>query len=203
MQSRSKEQTTTNLVDVLKNRRLHVEIVGEEWGEDAAGNNQSSISFHSALNQAVVRRTHKPKRLQADNDGQSQCHSESQVHPSCYRGEWDCLLLPWGKTLCTLYSETRNPDSQSEKFWIKQLLLVQCCGINFFSSGNHINSLWFFLQVMEHRSIYTLSCFESQRPRAKDFYSISHIIDPGQSPAPNMRHTHESKHAFHILPWNE
>lgn len=28
---------------------------------------------------------------------------------------------------------------------------------------------------MEHRSIYTLSCFESQRPRAKDFFPISRI----------------------------
>lgn len=34
---------------------------------------------------------------------------------------------------------------------------------------------------MEHRSIYTLKCFEWQRPRAKDFASISLIIDAGHT----------------------
>lgn len=75
-------------------------MAGEERGEDAAVNNQSSISFHHALNQADVIGTHEPRRLQAADDGQRRCHSESQVHTSCYRGEWVCSLLPSAKILC-------------------------------------------------------------------------------------------------------
>lgn len=57
-----KSKLPKKMVDVLNNRRLHLETVGEEQGDDAAGNNQSSISFHHALNQAVVRGTHKPSK---------------------------------------------------------------------------------------------------------------------------------------------
>jgi len=76
---------------------------------DAAGDNQSCISFHRALIQAAVRGTPEPRRLEEVDDGQSPCHSESQFHPNCYRGEWDCSLLPLAKTPCTLYSDRRNP----------------------------------------------------------------------------------------------
>lgn len=48
---------------------------------------------------------------------------------------------------------------------------------------------------MEHRSISTLNCFKSQTPRAKDFSSISLIIDAGHTSAPNIKHSHYSRHA--------
>lgn len=49
---------------------------------------------------------------------------------------------------------------------------------------------------------YTLSCYESQRPRAKGFSMITYSIDAGQSLALNMRQTYRSKYVLYILPWN-